>query len=113
MVSPIDKTSDDKTKISNYRPVSVLNVFSKVYEIVLKNALVPALIEYMSPFISAYRVGYSIHHVLERLTEEWRENSDDDYIVGGVLMNLSKIFDCIPHNLLFAKLDSYGLDGNL
>ena len=91
----------------------MLNIFSKVYEIVLKNALLSALSEYMSPFISAYREGYSTQHVLARLTEEWRKNLDDDYIVGGVLMDLSKAFDCMPHDLLIAKLDSYGLDRNL
>ena len=64
MVSPIDKKSDDKNKISNYRPVSVLSIFSKVYEIVLKNALVSVLSEYMSPFISNYRERYSTQHVL-------------------------------------------------
>ena len=36
MVSPIDKKNDGWNKTSNYRPVSVLNIFSKVYEIVLK-----------------------------------------------------------------------------
>ena len=63
-ISPIDKKSDDKNKISNYRPVSVLSIFSKVYEIVLKNALVSVLSEYMSPFISNYRERYSTQHVL-------------------------------------------------
>ena len=66
MVSPIDKKTDNKNKISNYRPVSVLNVFSKVYEILSKNALVSVLSDYMSPFISAYREGYSTQHVLVR-----------------------------------------------
>ena len=56
----------------------------------------------MSPFISAYREGYSTEHVLVRLIEEWRKKLDDDYIVSGVLMDLSKAFDCIPHDL-FAK----------
>ena len=42
MVSPIDKKTDIKYKISNYRPVIVLNIFPKVYKIVLKNALVSA-----------------------------------------------------------------------
>ena len=44
--------------------------------------------------------------------EEWRENLDNNYAVGGVLMDLSKVFDCIPHDLLIAKLSAYGLNGN-
>ena len=67
VVSPIEKKTDDKNKISNYRLVSVLNIFSKVYEIVLKTKLVSALSDYISPFISAYREGYSTQHVLVRL----------------------------------------------
>ena len=31
--------------------------------------------------------------------EEWRENLDKNNVVGGVLMNLSKAFDCVPHDL--------------
>ena len=51
MVSPIDKKTNDKNKISNYRPARVLSIFGKVYEIVLKNALVSALSDYMNSFI--------------------------------------------------------------
>ena len=31
--------------------------------------------------------------------EEWRESLDKNNVVGGVLMNLSKAFDCVPHDL--------------
>ena len=87
----------------------MLNIFFKVFETVLKNELVSALSDYISPFISANREGYSTQYVLVRLIEELRKNVDGEYIVRGVLMDLSKAFDRIPHDLLIARLDSYGL----
>ena len=40
---------------------------------------------------------------------EWRENSDNNFFVGAVLTDLSKSFDCIPHDLLIEKLSAFGL----
>ena len=107
---PLDKGKSNKNEISNYRPVSILNTFSKIYEKFIKDQLVSGLHKYFSSFISAYRKGYSIQHVLTRLIEEWRERLDNNYIVGAILMDLSKAFDCIPHNLISAELATYGLD---
>ena len=39
----IDKKTDDKYVISNFKPVSILNGFSKVYEIVINNDLLESL----------------------------------------------------------------------
>ena len=33
------------------------------------------------------------------MVEEWKENLDNSFIVGAVLTDLSKAFDCIPHDL--------------
>ena len=72
-----------------------------------------------SSFISAYRESYNTHayresyntqHVLIRLNEEWRKSLDSNYFIGAVLMDLSKAFDCIRHDLVRAKLAAYGFD---
>ena len=56
-VIPLDKPN--KNEISSFRPVSILNTFSKIYEKVIKDQLVSGLDKYLSSFISAYRKGYS------------------------------------------------------
>ena len=106
-VVPLDKGKPDKYDVLNYRPVSILNAFSTIYDII-KNQLASYLDKYFSPFISAYRKSYSTQQVLIRLLEEWREKLDKNFIVGAVLMDLSKAFDCIPHDLIIAKLAAYG-----
>ena len=63
---------------------------------------------FLSDFISAYRKGYSTNHVLLRLIENWKAVLDSNLFTGVVLMDLSKAFDCIPRNLLIAKLHAYG-----
>ena len=45
-----------------------------------------------------------------RMIETWRKCLDKNKIVGATLMDLSKAFDCLPHDLLVAKLEAYGLD---
>ena len=63
----------------------------------------------LSVKISAYRQGYSCQHVLLSLTEEWIKHLDQNHVVGATLMDLSKAFDCLPHELLIAKLAAYGI----
>ena len=108
-VRPIYK-KDDRNEIKNYRPVSILNCFSKIYEKFLNEQLLPFVNRSISELMSAYRSGYSTNHVLIRLIENWRHALDNNLFIGAVLMDLLNTFDCIPHDLLIAKLHAYGLD---
>ena len=63
-IVPLDKGKPDKNDISNFRPVSLLNTFSKLYEIVIKDQLVSSMENYLSPMVSAYRKNYSTQHVI-------------------------------------------------
>ena len=108
-VPPIFK-KDSRTQKANYRPVSILNVFSKIFERWINDKMEPYINETLSIFISAYRKHYSSSHVLLRLIEEWKRNLDNKKFVGAVLMDLSKAFDCVPHDLLIAKMEAYGFD---
>ena len=108
LVRPLFK-KDDRDKIKNYRSVSILNGFSKIYERFLLNSLSEYVENTLSEFIAAYRKKYSSNNVLLRLIENWKKHLDNKNIVGTVLMDLSKAFDCIPHDLLIAKLHAYGI----
>ena len=44
--------------------------------------------------------------------EKWKESLDNKGYAGAVLMDLSKAFDTINHELLLAKLDAYGFSDN-
>ena len=112
-VVPIDKKTDNKYTVSNFRPVSLLNCFSKIYENYIKNHIVNSMRNYIFPYVSAYRKGYNSQHILIRLLEEWGQHLDNDRVVGGVFMDVSKTFDCVPHNLLRAELAAYSVDENL
>ena len=109
LVRPLYK-KNDRDKIQNYRPVSLLNGFSKVYEVYLLNSLSNHIQKTLSSFIAAYRKTYSSSHVLIRLIEKWKKHLDNKKIVGTVLMDLSKAFDCIPLDLLIAELHAYGFN---
>ena len=47
--------------------------------------------------------NFNMKYVLLRLLEEWTENLDKNSVVGGVLLDLSKVFDCVPQNFLLSQ----------
>ena len=63
--------------------------------------------KYFSPFLSVYRKNYSSQNILISLKEEWRKTLDNNFVVGAVLTDICKAFDCIPHDLIIAKLSAY------
>ena len=72
-VKPLYK-KDERSKIKNYRPVSILNAFSKIYERYLHNCLTPFVNEVLSNFICAYRKSFGTNHGLIRLIEDFGKN---------------------------------------
>ena len=67
---------------------------------------------FLSPYLCGFRKGYNAQHALLRLKNHLNKSLDKREKVGLFMMDLSKAFDCIPHDLLIAKLCSYGFDKN-
>ena len=60
-----------------------------------------------------YRKGYNTQQALVSLIEKWKKILDDKGFGGAVLMDLSKAFDTLNHELLIAKLLAYGFKRDL
>ena len=57
--------------------------------------------------MSAYKKSFGLNRVIIRLINDWNDlekSLDNKNIVGAVLIDLSKAFECIPHDLLIAKM---------
>ena len=108
-ITPIHK-KDDATDKSNYRPVSVLPVVSKIFERVLHRQIGTYMERFLSTFLCGYRKGYNAQHASMSVLEKWRISLDNKGFGGAILMDLSKAFDTLNHELLIAKLHAYGFD---
>ena len=121
-VRPIFKKGD-RTKIKNCRPVSLLNIFTKIYKRLLHKNLTKYVDTFLSKFISAYTKSYHSNHVKvtpitpitpisPRLIEIWKKSLDQKKFVGALLMDFSKAFDSLTHDLLIAKMYAYSFSKN-
>ena len=106
-VTPVFK-KDDANLTKNYRPVSVLPIVSKIFERLLQKQTISYIDQYLSNFLCGYRQGYSTQTALISMLEKWRNILDNKGYSGAILMDLSKAFDTINHELLLAKLHAYG-----
>ena len=111
IVTPIHKDGE-RTVVKNYRPISVLSVFSKLYERVMYNQLLSYLdvnnLLYKHQY--GFRSGHSTDQALIHMTDNIRNALDKNEHFIGVFMDLAKAFDSLNHHILLGKLQRYGLE---
>ena len=105
--SSLYKSSESTCKV-NYRQISVATAMPKVFERLIAKQINSFVTTKISSLLCAYRKGHSAQHALIRVIETIRKTLDRKGVAGMILIDLSKAFDCMPHDLLIAKLKAYG-----
>ena len=106
-ICPVHKKGD-ASRISNYRPISILSNFSKVYEQYLYIAIYYNVCRYMSPHQHGFMTGRSTVTNLATISQYICEVLDRRGRVDVVYTDFTHAFDTINHDLLLNKLRSFG-----
>ena len=85
-------------------------MISKTFERVLFEQIKKFSKKILSSKLCGFRKGHSTQHALLNLLRNWQKSLDKSGVIGTVLMDLSKAYDCLPHDLLRAKLAAYGFE---
>ena len=111
-IIPLHK-SGDTMNISNYRPVSVLPIFSKILERIMYNRLINFINknEILYKYQFGFRSNHSANMALITLVDKIMSALDNGNIVIGLFLDLKKAFDTVNHRILIDKLFHHGIRG--
>lgn len=111
-VVPIFKKGD-KDNPSDYRPVSILPAFSKIFEKIMLTQLISHFNH--NSILHSQQFGFTKSRsttdagisLIKFILQAWEGSQD----AIGVFCDLSKAFDCVDHSTLICKLNFYGIQG--
>ena len=111
-ITPIFKKGNEEL-MENYRPISTLPIFGKIFEKViytrLYNYFVTQGLLHKNQF--GFRKNNSTSHALNFSVSHVKSALANKESLLGIFIDLSKAFDTINHNILISKLKHYGIRG--
>ncbi|XP_063540969.1 uncharacterized protein LOC134749894 [Cydia strobilella] len=114
LVHPIPKKGD-RSNPSNYRPIAITSLFSKIMESIINCQLLRYLEDHqlLSDRQYGFRRGRSAGDLLVYLTHRWAQAIETKGEALAVSLDIAKAFDRVWHKALLSKLPSYGLPERL
>lgn len=112
-IRPLYKNKGDKNLLDNYRPISLLSGFSKLFEIVMCTRIM----DFMNDcnVFSDNQHGYlgkkSTQTAIFQFTHAILKHLEEGDMALGIFLDLSKAFDCLDRSILLQKLNLYGIRG--
>ena len=114
IITPLHKGGDPNT-LTNYRPISVLPILSKIYEKHILLTLQQHL--EVNRTIHSSQSGFRKHHscttTLHHLYSTWLDMTKNKHPLVLLFLDFQKAFDVVDHQILLSKLAHIGIDGNL
>ncbi len=104
-----------KQERTNYRPLSMLSIPSKLLESQICNTVDTYLDDnnIVTDMQWGFTKGRSTEGILLKMTETWKQSVDNGLTVGVVFIDFQKAFDTVSHEVLSYKLQGAGISGNL
>ena len=110
-------SKEDKMSVKNYRPISLLPIFGKVFERVIYNSLFNCFQSnrLFTRFQSDFLLGDSCTAQLLSIINETQTAFDENptAVVRGVFLDISKALDKVWHDGIIFKLKAYGVEGEI
>lgn len=104
-VIPLPKVRNPNS-VDDFRPITILSCFAKIFEIILKEQILNHLdeLQIFNPFQSGFRKGYSTSTLMLDIVESIRSYQDRNLLCALIFLDFHKAFDSLNHDLLAIKL---------
>ena len=112
IVRLIEKKDKDRREIENWRPISLLNIDTKIFSKILanriKNVLPEIISEEQTGFIKQRFIGEGIQ-MINGVLDYCKENNEQGLMIA---IDFKKAFDSVNHKFLFKALEQFGFGEN-
>lgn len=102
-----------RSEVSNYRPISLLAIMSKLLETLVSDQLKV----FLAPLLDAHQFGFRPAHttldMLLQMSQRWTDALASGHEVRSIALDISKAFDKVWYDGLLYKLASLGITGPL